>query len=221
MATPYESQAMALAAVFQVARLVDDIAKRNSFSPGPFETSIGSLFVMSPDKASDVYGNYDELHFSLAPGLRELRAMLEKDTDQNRDIIRYAISLLHLERKLDRRGDMLGAIASKMPDIERQASFFADDEAQSAREKYCHANVLAALAGLYQDTLSTFTFRIQVAGNPANLRDSQNVNRIRALLLAGIRAARQWRQLGGRRWQLIFSRSKLLDACKKLQGSHY
>ncbi|HCA65979.1 MAG TPA: lysogenization regulator HflD, partial [Pseudomonas sp.] len=28
----------------------------------------------------------------------------------------------------------------------------------------------------------------------------------------GIRSARLWRQLGGHRWQLIFSRRKLLDA---------
>ena len=32
------------------------------------------------------------------------------------------------------------------------------------------------------------------------------------LLLAGIRSARLWRQLGGHRWQLVFSRRKLLKA---------
>ena len=30
--------------------------------------------------------------------------------------------------------------------------------------------------------------------------------------LAGIRSARLWRQLGGHRWQLVFSRGKLLKA---------
>ena len=30
------------------------------------------------------------------------------------------------------------------------------------------------------------------------------------LLLAGIRCARLWRQLGGHRWQLVISRRKLL-----------
>jgi high frequency lysogenization protein len=34
---------------------------------------------------------------------------------------------------------------------------------------------------------------------------------IRALLLAGIRSARLWRQLGGHRWQLVISRRKLLN----------
>jgi len=42
------------------------------------------------------------------------------------------------------------------------------------------------------------------------LQQSTNAARIRALLLAGIRSARLWRQLGGHRWQLLFSRRKLL-----------
>ncbi|MFP8965109.1 high frequency lysogenization protein HflD [Pokkaliibacter sp. CJK22405] len=217
MATNYTSQVMALAAVFQVSRLVDDIAKRNTFNQTCLETSIQSLFIMTPQTPDQVYGGENALRFNLATGLRELRAMLEKDEDQHRDIVRYSISLLHLERKLDGRSDMLEQIAKKIPDIERQATFFAEGEDEAERDRYCHPTVLSALAGLYQDTLSTFSFRIQVAGNPGHLRDATNVHRIRALLLAGIRAARQWRQLGGRRWQLIFYRRKLLEACIALQ----
>ncbi len=43
-----------------------------------------------------------------------------------------------------------------------------------------------------------------------HLQQTDNAAKIRALLLAGIRSARLWRQLGGHRWQLIFSRRKLL-----------
>ncbi len=39
---------------------------------------------------------------------------------------------------------------------------------------------------------------------------------IRALLLAGIRAAFLWRQLGGRRWRLLLQRKKLLQASQNL-----
>ena len=45
-----------------------------------------------------------------------------------------------------------------------------------------------------------------------HLQQTDTAAKIRALLLAGIRSARLWRQLGGHRWQLIFSRRKLLDA---------
>ena len=42
------------------------------------------------------------------------------------------------------------------------------------------------------------------------MNDPRRVEQIRALLLAGIRSARLWRQLGGHRWQLVISRRKLL-----------
>ena len=42
------------------------------------------------------------------------------------------------------------------------------------------------------------------------LQNPRNAERIRALLLAGIRSATLWRQLGGNRWQLFFSRRKIL-----------
>ena len=42
------------------------------------------------------------------------------------------------------------------------------------------------------------------------LRDTDNQERIRALLLAGIRAVILWRQVGGRRRYLIFRRKEIL-----------
>jgi high frequency lysogenization protein len=39
---------------------------------------------------------------------------------------------------------------------------------------------------------------------------------VRALLLAGIRAAFLWRQLGGRRWKLVLQRRRLLQRCQAL-----
>ena len=82
-----------------------------------------------------------------------------------------------------------------------------------------HDNVIAACGGLYQDTLSTFSQRIQVQGDMRHLQQPSNAAKIRALLLTGIRAARLWRQLGGHRWQLVFSRGKLLNELRPLLRS--
>lgn len=40
--------------------------------------------------------------------------------------------------------------------------------------------------------------------------------KIRALLLAGVRSAVLWRQVGGRRWQLFLWRNKFAKLAKKL-----
>ena len=79
-----------------------------------------------------------------------------------------------------------------------------------------HENILAALGELYQATISTLRPRIMVQGEPTYLADKARANQIRALLLAGIRAAVLWRQLGGRRWQLFISRRKILETAQQL-----
>ncbi|MBT17966.1 MAG: hypothetical protein CL889_03205 [Dehalococcoidia bacterium] len=65
------------------------------------------------------------------------------------------------------------------------------------------------LANLYQDTISKLSYRIQVQGKLENLKNENVANRIRTLLLGGIRSAVLWYQLGGRRWRLAFYRKRI------------
>jgi high frequency lysogenization protein len=76
--------------------------------------------------------------------------------------------------------------------------------------------VIARMADIYQRTLSQLKPRIQVFGDQHFLEQPDNVNKIRALLLSGIRAAVLWRQKGGRRWQIILQPGKILDTASKL-----
>ena len=75
-----------------------------------------------------------------------------------------------------------------------------------------HPNLLAHLADIYSQTVSQLQPRIMVKGEPNYLQNPDNQNRIRSLLLAGIRAAWLWRQVGGSRWRIVFGRNKLLEA---------
>ena len=70
-------------------------------------------------------------------------------------------------------------------------------------------HIFEQLAKLYQDTISTLSYRIQVQGRLENLRNDNIANRIRTLLLGGIRSAVLWYQLGGRRWRLVFYRKRV------------
>jgi high frequency lysogenization protein len=73
-----------------------------------------------------------------------------------------------------------------------------------------------AISGIYQDTLSKQKFRIKVNGSAQHLQDSRNADLIRALLLAGIRSAFLWRQLGGHRWKLLLKRKQMLELSQNL-----
>ncbi|HBN9228219.1 TPA: high frequency lysogenization protein HflD [Pseudomonas aeruginosa] len=192
-------QLIALGAVFESAALVDKLARTGQISEAPLGCMLGSLLARNPASTLDVYGG-DSLN--LRDGFKALVSALErKPGSLQREPLRYALAMLTLERQLDKRGDMLDLIGQRLDQVEQQVQHFG----------LVHENVIASFASIYQDTLSTFRQRIQVHGDMRHLQVSSNAARIRALLLAGIRSARLWRQLGGSRWQMVFSRRRLLN----------
>lgn len=196
--TPIQEQLAALAAVFQAASLVDKIAKTGQASTADTACLLGALLVRNPGSTLEVYGGDD---LNLREGYRALASALERNpASLQRDPLKYALALLALERQLAKRDDLLEIIGNRLDKIQLQVEHFGPT----------HENVIAACAALYQDTISTFRLRIQVQGDVRFLQQAGNADKIRALLLTGIRSARLWRQLGGHRWQLVFSRGKLL-----------
>lgn len=226
MARQHDEQAIALAGVFQAASLVEQIARRGMVAQNSFEASIASLFVSSPGVTEDVYGGVRDMPYNLSLGLKQMQELVDKRASGvNPDVMRYALTLIQLERKLNDRPDMLEEIGRRLDQLDQKARYFArEHQAAEPAEGvplepsvYTHANVIAGIAALYQDTLSTFSIRIQVAGDPRHLQNNENAARIRALLLAGIRAVILWRQVGGKRWHLFFFRSRIRPSLHKFQ----
>ncbi|HBZ95060.1 MULTISPECIES: high frequency lysogenization protein HflD [unclassified Pseudomonas] len=202
--SPMQEQLVALGAVFEAASLADKIARTGQVSEASMGCMLGSLLVRDPKTTLDVYGGDD---LNLRDGYRALISSLERNPSAlQREPLRYSLAMIGLERQLDKRSDMLQVMGSRLDQIQQQVEHFG----------LVHDNVIAACGGLYQDTISTFRQRIQVHGDMRFLQQPNNAAKIRALLLAGIRSARLWRQLGGHRWQLVFSRGKLLKELYQL-----
>lgn len=72
---------------------------------------------------------------------------------------------------------------------------------------------------IYTDVVSQLHPKIMVRGSHGYLSQPSVANRIRAVLLAGIRAAFLWKQVGGSRWQLLFKRGSYLRAADQCLAS--
>lgn len=197
-----DRQVIALAGVFQAADLVRQVARRGMADTSASEASISSLFKIDADSAADVFGGVA----GVAMGLRLLKTHWNREGGRNSETLRYALNLLRLERKASRNLAMMKAIAEGIEAAGRQRDHF----------PLLHANVLARLASIYSGTISTLSPRIMVKGEPLHLENPENVNRVRALLLSGIRSAVLWRQMGGRGYQLILGGRRIPGIAEKL-----
>jgi len=90
--------------------------------------------------------------------------------------------------------------------------------AQNQQEHFgiMHENVIANLADIYQQSISTIQPRLMINGEQVYLSSPEIINKIRALLLAGIRSTMLWRQCGGNRLKFLMYRGKIRDELKFL-----
>jgi high frequency lysogenization protein len=191
---------IALAGVMQATDLVRSIARRGQTQADDFATCMASLIQIDAPSSADIYSGIDRL----LTGLRLLEQQLHNPSDM--ELTRYVVTLLRLERQLIRRKDLLGVLSAGIQDIIQNLAHF----------PLTHSNTIARFADLYLQTVSTLSPRIMVSGVQAHLNNPENANRIRALLLAGVRAAMLWRQCGGRRWSLLLRRNVLLRETRLL-----
>lgn len=194
---------LALAGVFQCAKLVHQIAISGVVDQHDLSVVIRSTLDLNPASVMDIYGSVENLRTGLHSLIEQLGDQAgQKDVH----IARYVISLLHLQRKLLKRKGMLDKISSGIERAKLQSEMF----------DITHDNVLANLAGIYGETISQIPPKIMVSGDGNYLSNRNNADKIRAILLAGIRSAVLWSQLGGSRMQVLFKRRMFVDEARRL-----
>jgi high frequency lysogenization protein len=193
----YESN-IALAGLCQAAALVKQIARDNEFDSQALTTSLNSIAITNSENTEQVFGDIHQLTL----GYQTIVAQLSnQSTNKDVEITRYIASLLSIERKLSASKKTMAALGERISNVQRQQLHLDISDSQ----------MLSNLASIYTDVVSPVTRKIQVAGDPALLQRPDNQHRVRAILLAGVRAAVLWRQLGGKRRHILFSRQQIID----------
>lgn len=192
------NQVMALAAMCQVALQVDKLAQYGQSQLSDVLPLLNSLIVTDPQNPQQVYG---ELH-ELRTGYRCIVEQFGNSKQKNLAVVKYVSGLMQLERILSKNPKALQQLGGAIDEIKHTVAQSEDEITDDA--------IISAFASTYATVISPLGHRIQVNGQPALLKQKTIQDKIRALLLAGIRAAVLWRQLGGKRRQLIFAKNKIL-----------
>lgn len=194
---PTSDQAIALTGVFHCAELVDKLAHNGYVSELQLGQAMTALLNQHPQSVMDLYGDLDNLEL----GMTSLRAAIEQDAKTTTDVMRYVIGIMYLARKLTSDKKRLTEIGEGIEIAGRQAEVFTP----------MHDNVVANIASLYSNTISTLPSRIKVRGNPLYLKQTAVAQRTRCLLFSGIRSAFLWHQLGGKRRHLLWQRKLFIS----------
>jgi high frequency lysogenization protein len=199
-------QIIAFAALCQAASAVQNLARNGSIESDELSLLLRSIVNTNPANTLDVYG--DDLK-NLHKGFGLICQQLG-DTHKTKDpeLTRYIVSVIALSTKLYKNGNLMQKLGERIAAVDRQLQHYDID----------NEVVIASLASIYSDLISPISNKIQIAGDVAVLKQTNNQHKIRALLLAAVRAAVLWRQLGGKRRNILFKRRQILTIAQQLQN---
>lgn len=205
----YSEIATALSGICQSAALVQQFAHKGNAEREILKTTLESLLITQPSSTLNVFGDtLGNLELGIKTALAQfggLRGELDGE------IGRYWIGCLSLSQKLNKHPHAKAELVQRLQQLQRQLALYEND--------ILHEQMIANIASIYSDVISPLGSRIQVFGKQDLLTRSDIQNRVRATLLAGIRAGILWQQVGGNRWQLFFSRKKILQSVQSLYSS--
>ena len=199
--TPFDDRVLALGALLVALSQVRRIAETGQSDTATLQVALDSVFRLDAADTAAAVGGVD----AVRPGLRLLRDYLA-GTNKDEALGKLAMAVMQLERRFVADAAMTERVRTGLRALQGPVERLGSP----------HHDVVAGLASLYADTISHLRPRVMVQGNPHYLGQAGVVAEIRALLLAALRAAVLWRQMGGSLWDFLFRRRDMAAAIDKL-----
>ncbi|MGA1696539.1 MAG: lysogenization protein HflD [Arenicellales bacterium] len=195
-----ENRVLALAGIAQCSKLVQDIARRGRASEDAKRETLARIIVFDESDPEIALGGIE----SNALGLADL--MVKRADPFLMERVRTITAIVNLERFLCKQPQVIRALRSR---LETFAEWLGSSDIDSPTS-------VDELAAIYTETLSHLGPRIMIKGEQSYLEDQRNVNEIRALLLAGVRCAYVFSELGGKKWHLFLNRKSTASIAGQL-----
>ena len=199
--TPFDDRVLALGALLLALSQVRRIAETGQSDTATLQVALDSVFRLDAADTAAAVGGVD----AVRPGLRLLRDYLA-GTNKDEALGKLAMAVMQLERRFVADAAMTERVRTGLRALQGPVERLGSP----------HHDVVAGLASLYADTISHLRPRVMVQGNPHYLGQAGVVAEIRALLLAALRAAVLWRQMGGSLWDFLFRRRDMAAAIDQL-----
>ena len=195
-----EQRVLALAGVCQCALLAQEFARRGHAQPEPLRCALESIMVLNKNDTEMALGGVQGVYAGLPDIAR-------KSPDPSAvERLRYAIAMIDIQKRLRRDTTVASRLRYQLEEISDGKTM----------EDPVSPEGIAVFADIYSATVSLLTPKIVIRGSERHLKDEKIILRVRAVLLAGVRAAYLFHELGGRKWQILLGRKRLADSASRL-----
>jgi high frequency lysogenization protein len=189
---------LALAGIFQAAHLANQIAFNQEINENTFKISMESIFKIESADVASVFGDKNGVRTGLS---YVIQYGTKEPPFKEKILIRYLFYIANLGKKVINNPELSKHLQRRLQPIISQATHLGTT----------NEIVIKELALLYRQVFLGRHLQVPVLGKLDVLKKTDVVHKIYAALMAGIRSAVLWYQVGGNRWQLFFGRKHLRE----------
>ncbi|MBQ2382298.1 MAG: DUF489 family protein [Succinivibrio sp.] len=203
------SESIALAALFQCCSQINRIAHSGYCDEQAVSTVFRALLVTNPDTIDDIYKESN-----LKIGFKSLIEGFSTDgiTDNTaKELAKLAMQVMSLTDRIMGNSSLYNRLSNEIDSMKIQIEKDYPDFLEGSTSVVMNSDNVEKFAQLYQSLISPNFSKLLIFGEERFLSSTENQNRIRALLLAGIRALVLWNQVGGKKLYLVFRRKDILS----------
>lgn len=208
-----KDETIALAALFQACSLIQKVARYGSFDANDASSIIRGIIITNPKVIEDIYDPKN-----LNTGFRQLLACIGGSNDKTESVLeisKTAFRLIALEQALEKNTAIFDTLGNKIDMLRVDILNKCQDYETQEPSNIIDMQYISMYAKIYQEIISPNFPRLIIFGEEAYLRQVENQEKIRALLLSAIRSIVLWRQVGGRRLMFLFRRKAIIEMAKK------
>lgn len=203
------SESIALAALFQCCTQINRIAHTGYCDEQAVSTVFRALLVTDPNTIDDIYKISE-----LKTGFRELIEGFSAEgiTDNSaNELVKLAMQVISLTDRIVRNTSLYNRLSNEIDKLKDQIEKACPNFLEGKTSVVLSKENVEKFAQLYQSLISPNFSKLLIFGEERFLSSTENQNRIRALLLAGIRAVVLWNQVGGKKLYLMFRRKEIVS----------
>lgn len=187
---------LALAGITGCAILIDELATSGQADEEEIAFFVSAFVDNAPDSSERTL----QPNSAYNRGIRLLANFSQGSDEKQRRILIYSLQSIQLMQHFMKRKDLVDKLAENLPQIALEEPM---------------ENQLLSMGSLYEQTLSTLAFRIQIQGSQGYLRQPLVAQRIRGLLFCAIRFALLWQQNGGSKFDFLLRKANIRQQARE------
>lgn len=197
LGSPYSPERLlALAGIAGCAHLIDELATSGQADEEEIAFFVSAFLDSSPESGERTL----QPNPSYNRAIRLLTNFPQGNNEKQQRILIYSMQSIQLMQHFMKRRDLLDQLTEELPQIALEEPL---------------ENQLLSMGSLYEKTVSTLPFRIQIQGSQGYLRQPLVAQKIRGLLFCAIRFALLWQQNGGSKFDFLLRKANIRQLARE------